>query len=137
MQASVIKMLEGKANDRNIIWIADVAGNIGKSRLATYLIKEKGAIELQGRIQDMAYLYEGEPIVVFDICRTQAENLKHLYSFAESLKNGRFVSTKYQSEQKVFDPPHVVFFANVHPEQGAWTDDRAVVLDSCNPDFNA
>lgn len=136
-QQKVLDWIEAnKGDDRKILWITDVAGNIGKSRLCTHLIKEHGAIELGGKVADMQYAYNSHPIVCFDISRTQAENIKHLYSMAEQLKNGRFLSTKYESEMKIFDSPAVIFFANVSFDSTAWTADRCKEMDSTNPDFN-
>lgn len=111
-------------NDREIFWVYDSKGGVGKSRLALHLQRDHGAIQLSGRIQDMAYAYNGERIVVFDVARTQAENMDHLYSFAEMLKNGFVFSTKYEPKRKLFKPPHVVFFSNSMPEAGKWSADR-------------
>lgn len=135
-QQRLLDMLEAPANDRAIVWVTDPPGKVGKSVLANYLLKEKGATILQGRLLDMAYIYQSEPIVVFDLSRTQAENCKHLYQFAEELKNGRVVSTKYEPEIKFFKPPHVVFFANFSYDRDAWSADRVVELDSNDPGFN-
>lgn len=135
-QAKILRLVvDCPADDRKIMWVTDVDGNIGKSRLASHLIMEHGAIELSGRVVDMGYAYNSEPIVIFDISRTQADNLNHLYSFAEQLKNGRFLSTKYESEMKLFKPPHVIFFSNSPHEEGKWSKDRIQVFDSSMSDF--
>lgn len=126
-QQHVIDWLHpANADDRHILWVYDAAGNRGKSRLAKHLVLEHGAILLEGRVQDMAYAYNKEPIVVIDITRAQLENMKHLYAFAEKLKSGMIFSTKYEPESKIFKPPHVVFFANVSWDRDLWTPDRVV-----------
>lgn len=135
-QQRLLDILEAPADDRAIIWVTDPPGKVGKSVLANYLLKEKGATILQGRLLDMAYIYQSEPIVVFDLSRTQAENCKHLYQFAEELKNGRVVSTKYEPEIKFFKPPHVVFFANFSYDRDAWSADRVREFDSNSPEFH-
>lgn len=135
-QKRVLDLLAVPATDREILWIVDTQGAKGKSRLARHLVLEHGAALLSGRVQDMAYMYNKERIAIFDITRTQAENLNHLYSFAESLKNGTVVSTKYESVTKVFDTPHVIFFANVMPSSEAWSADRYKVLDLSCPDMH-
>jgi len=43
-----------------------------------------------------------------DISRATAEHSDHLYSMAEALKDGNFVSTKYQTRSEVFPRPHVI-----------------------------
>jgi len=123
-QRDMIARLQEPANDRNIIWVVDPEGNKGKSRLVRNLIIEHKAVLLEGKLSDMCYTYNKEPIVCFDISRAAAEHSDHLYSMAEKLKNGVYLSTKYESRQKVFKPPHVVFFANMMPEESKWSRDR-------------
>ena len=137
-QQSIIDTVKGTPDDRKILWIWDTAGNMGKSRLSRHLVAEYGAIVLSGRVADMAYAYNDHPIAIFDISRTQAETVDHLYSFAEQLKNGILFSSKYDSGQKVFTPPHVIFFSNMDWPQGKFSEDRrnVVNLDS-RRDFDA
>lgn len=120
------------ADDRSIIWVTDVPGNSGKSTFARHIydggVPGKAGIGLEGKVADMAYVYGGHEIVVFDITRAQAEVSDHLYTFAEKLKNGYVLSTKYEVREKRFKPPHVVFFANKAAPAGVWSADRVVEL---------
>jgi len=125
-QAHVLSKLPELDNDRNIAWIYDSVGKVGKSRLCTHLCRNYGAIMLNGKKADMAYTYNGEPMVIFDVPRTETENMNHLYSFAESLKNGMIFSTKYESQQKFFKAPIVIFFANVMYDENCWSKDRVI-----------
>jgi len=135
-QSRVLSAISGPANDRTIIWVKDTVGNMGKSRLALYLQREKGAVQLKGRVADMAYMYNKERVVVIDVPRTYADSMDHLYAFAEELKNGVVISTKYESCRKMFDPPHVLFFANFCPASDKWSADRVVQFDLQNPDLH-
>lgn len=128
-QQKVIDMIEQAADDRTIIYVVDTVGNQGKSRLAKHLVRNHGAVMLSGRLQDMCYAYDSEPVVVFDVSRSAADNVQHLFSMAEHLKNGMLFSSKYESRQRVFDPPHVVFFSNQPPPPGAWSADRVRLVD--------
>lgn len=128
-QQSLINTLSAEADDRHILWVHDSVGNKGKSRLAKFLLAEKNAIILTGKKADMAYAYDKQPIVIFDISRSEADNMAHLYSMAENLKNGHLFSSKYNSVMKTFKPPHVVFFANMKPAEGAWSADRLKLID--------
>lgn len=128
-QNRVLGRLQARADDRTIIWVRDSQGGKGKSRLARHLVLEKGAVILSGRLEDMAYLYKREPIVIFDVSRAAQEHSDHLYTMAEKLKDGMMVSTKYQSEMKVFSPPHVIFFANIMPNEMKWSQDRVKLID--------
>ena len=128
-QTEVVEFLEMNPNNRTIYWVTDSKGGRGKSALCQWLMVEKGAIMLAGKIADMAFQYNNEGIVCFDITRAQAEVSEHLYSFAEKLKNGVLISTKYETKLKLFKPPHVIFFANRLPPAGVWSADRLVHFD--------
>ena len=75
------------------------------------------------------------PRVVFiDIPRTSKGHVS--YQGIEELKNGCCYSTKYESGMLLFEPPHVVVFANDPPQEGMFSADRLHVhellpLDEC------
>lgn len=124
-QAAVHKIASGKPHDRHIYWIEDGKGNTGKSRLTTWMCREMGAVELDGRQMDAAFSYTGQPIVIFDLARcVDTATLKDMYTVAEKLKNGQIYSSKYMSRLKVFHVPHVFFFSNSPPPIGVWSADR-------------
>jgi len=127
-QARLVQDLDSTPDDRHIMWFTDVPGAAGKSTFVRKYLSDhpSGAIVLHGKLADMAHAYNGERVVFFDVSRTQAEHMDHLYSFAESLKNGVFFSGKYEGGMKTFSPPHVVFFANQDPEMTKWSGDRVI-----------
>lgn len=128
-QKAMIEELQQEPHPRHIYWVYDQAGNSGKSRLLTHLVAEMGAIELGGREVDIAYGYNGEPIVCFDIPRpTQINAYSDAFICAERLKNGAIFSTKFMCKFKKFNPPHVVFFSNSPPPEGLWTKDRLQLI---------
>ena len=61
---------------------------------------------------------------MLDFSRTQVDKIN--YQVIEDLKNGRYFSTKYVSEMRVYKPPHVVCFANSEPNFVALSTDRWV-----------
>ena len=130
-QQQVITMLQEEANRRDVIWVVDTVGNMGKSMLAEYIVCNMNGLPLGGRNQDMAYLWDKEEhkIGIFDIPRVSAENTKHLFQFTEGLKNGMIVSTKYQVVVKKFKPAHVFFFSNEHPDKTWLSADRWKIID--------
>lgn len=128
-QRQIIDIVKGSAHDRKIHWVHDSQGHRGKSRLLTHLICNYNATELRGRIPDMAFQYNKEPIVVFDIPRTRSGTMDHIYEFSEQLKNGRIISTKYESCMKLFATPHVFIFSNSMPEMDKWSRDRYDIID--------
>lgn len=128
-QQHVLTILSQTPNDRSIHWVHDTDGGKGKSRLTRHLVMEHGAILLTGKTHDMTYAYSGQPIVVFDIARSSQEFTDHLYVMAENLKNGITFSGKYDKGQSIFKTPHVIFFSNSYPKDGAWSHDRLKLLD--------
>lgn len=128
-QQNLDDILKQPANDRSIVWIWDSIGNKGKSAYIRHcLSSDYDCIVLSGKISDMSFMYENQKIVFFDVPRTQVENLDHLMAFAEKLKDGVIVSTKYDSRMKTFQPPHVVFFANVCCPFEKWSRDRLIEI---------
>jgi hypothetical protein len=124
-QAAIVGICKGKAHPRHIYWVEDPRGAAGKSRLTTYLCREMGAIELDGRQMDAAFSYTGQKVVLFDLARAvETATLKDLYIVGEKLKNGQIYSSKYQSRMKVFEVPHVIYFSNSPPPVGVWSADR-------------
>lgn len=127
-QRWALQYLRRTPDNRHILWVTDPEGGEGKSTLVQYLITNapEEYILLQGKVADMAYAYNSQPVVFFDVPRTQLEHMDHLYNFAEQLKNGAIFSTKYESRLKTFRSPHVVFFANQPPVPGKWSADRVI-----------
>lgn len=130
-QAELEALLAAEPDNRTIRWYTDFVGGKGKSTFVAYYVTnpELDATMLSGKIADMAYTYNGERIVFFDVTRTMAEHMDHLYAFAESLKNGVLHSTKYVPVLKTFRPPHVVFFSNSGVMPGKWSADRLVEVE--------
>jgi hypothetical protein len=136
-QNALMDVVLEEANPRKIHWLWEATGNVGKSWMANYMGALHGATVLtSGKKVDLAYIYAQKPtkIVLFDLSRTteiSEDSRKHyldgIYSLAEDLKNGRIVSTKYESKTVFFQPPHVIFFANFEPDYTKWSEDRYFV----------
>jgi len=137
-QQALMDVCEEPACPRKIHWLWENRGNVGKSWMATYLGALHGATILTaGKKVDLTYIYAQKPsgIVVFDLSRTNEATeterkhyLDGIYSLAEDLKNGRLVSTKYESKTVFFEPPHVIFMANFEPDYTKWSADRYNVV---------
>ncbi len=96
-QQAIVKLEE--QNDREILWIYDFNGGKGKSWLGRYLEIMKGAFLIQlSKKEDIAYAYNHEELVIFDLTRSDKEFIN--YSLIESFKNGRLFSPKYESRIK-------------------------------------
>lgn len=128
-QQQMIDLVERPADRRTVHWVYDSVGGKGKSALATQLFDWNDALILHGKLENMTFLYDSQPIVIFDMARTQAECAKHLFQLAEMLKNGHLVSGKYVPTTKRFRPPHVIFMANFECPPGTFSADRLKVWD--------
>lgn len=124
-QARLVTLASDVPDDRSVFWFWDNVGNTGKSFMARYLVAFHGAVIFSnGKCADIAHAYNNEPIVIFDLARTQEEKLDAVYLCMENFKNGRIFSPKYDSRFKVFATPHVIVFANFGPDKSKLSADR-------------
>lgn len=129
-QRGLYNYLMSKPDDRTIVWICDPVGNAGKSRfMQMYLALQQDALCAPSSLneKDFALAFNNHRVVFFDITREKGlamKDIKDVWSIAENLKSGAMFSAKYNSTDKVFPPPHVVFFSNGWPEPGKWSVDR-------------
>lgn len=126
-QAECIHKLD-KQNDREVMWIVDPDGNHGK----TFLCKEMAlhhdaAVFGNAGKKDLAFAYDDQPIVAFNLTRTTTERVN--YEAMEALKDGLLFSAKYESETKVFTPPKMVVMSNNYPNYDSMSLDRWCVYE--------
>lgn len=123
-------LLEDEPDDRTITWIWNEKGNIGKSAFCKYMaVNHKATILTNGKTSDIAYLIPDNPkVVIFDLPRSSEDgyqnNNKFNYTAIEKIKDGMLMSSKYKSKMKMFNPPHVIVFANWPPDTTALSEDR-------------
>ncbi len=116
-QQSLLEMVKGPVDPRKFYWYHDYVGDTGKSYFARYLVAcHNATIFTHGKMADIAFAYALEPIVIFDLSRTCADKIDHIYSLIENFKNGIMFSSKYESGTRIFTPPHVIVFANFIPD---------------------
>lgn len=127
-QLKLEQQLLSEPKDREIFWIWDEKGNSGKTAFAKYLIiKHKACYFNNGKTSDIAFALPKNPkIVVFNFARSNKGRIN--YMVIEQLKDGICFSSKYESKTKIFNIPHVVCFANFHPEVEALSIDRWNIL---------
>nr|QXP07793.1 MAG: replication associated protein [Arizlama virus] len=123
-QRKLVKIIQGPVDSRKIYWFWEDIGNVGKSWMATYLLRNHQATVLStGKTADIAYLLDSPTIVVFDISR--AQGMEHVnFGVMEDIKNGRIFSPKYESIIKAFAVPHIIVFANEPCPHGKFSADR-------------
>lgn len=120
-QCELESELQSEPNDRTIIWYSDPKGGIGKTSLAKYLVVKYNALYVSGKATDVKFavsnlINKGKSpnIIIYAVPRTYETFVS--YDVLESMKDGIFFSSKYESGMCVFPTPHVVVFANFLPK---------------------
>lgn len=121
-QEELMKLFEVKANNRDVIWVYDRIGNIGKSTFTTHLYDTKpNTIFIDGvdkkdiinGIFNFKLEINHSSIVMLDIPRHAGNHV--CYSAIESIKNGLIFNQKYETGSRRFNSPHIIIFANEPP----------------------
>ncbi len=129
-QQEIVANVQKVPDDRTIHWYWEEEGGIGKTALVKYLVHHHDALVCDGRAVDMKYLivkyFEKKgyypDCIIFDITRSRYNRLS--YDGLESIKNGLFASTKYESSMVIMNSPHVLCFANAEPDMERLSIDR-------------
>lgn len=125
-QKEILEIIKKDPDDRKIYWYWDEDGNVGKSSFCKHLVLKYDAQYALGKKADIYHaINENVKILVIDIPRTCQEFTP--YEVIESIKNGLIFSGKYESKVKVFNPPHVIVFANFPPDKSKMSRDRWMV----------
>jgi len=121
---------------RSIYWYWEQEGNTGKSSFCKHIMI-KGVLDacyVYGSTKDIAHVLakrrelakhpsEMPGIILFDCPRTGRIN----YHGLEMIKNGLFMSGKYDSSTVEMNPPFIVVLANFPPQPGELSLDRLKV----------
>ncbi len=128
-QNEIIEMIQHVADNRSIYWYWSHTGNIGKSALAKHMLLKYGAILGGGKASDSYFAIkerikkkESVDVVLFSIPRSLGNKCD--YEALECVKDGMIFSSKYESGQCLFNPPHVIIFANHAPDLSMLSEDR-------------
>lgn len=127
-QKDIIEIIKHEPDDRSVYWYWSEEGNRGKSSFVKYLVVKHNAVPaISGKYADIVNLISKQNmnrcrLIVFDIPRNNGNSVS--YSAIESIKNGLLVNTKYETNFKVFNPPHVIVFSNKPPETEKLSSDR-------------
>ena len=131
-QKHLLDKIMEEPDERSVYWITDEIGNQGKTWFAKYLVHTKGAALFgNNKSADVKYAFKGERIAIFDLCRSTEDRVN--YEVIESIKNGIFFSSKYGSETKSYECPHVIVLSNFGPDKSKLSDDRWKIINLINP----
>jgi len=128
-QQDIMDIIKELPDDRKIHWFWEPNGNKGKTSLCKHICINHNAIVVSGKstdiycgIADVLEKKKEIDIVLFNIVRCKEQYIS--YEAIESIKDGMFFSGKYESGMKLFNPPHIICFANFRPNVDALSGDR-------------
>lgn len=120
-QQGIVDLIKTEPDDRSIHWYWESEGNIGKSALCKLMVHKHNAkycgagkeADILYHIMNSGIEKEDIGVVVYDIPRSHEGHVS--YAALERIKNGMVFSPKYESGQLLFNPPHIIIFANFPP----------------------
>lgn len=135
-QQLVMDIIAEEPDDRTIHWIYDNKGCAGKTTLAKHICLKRPneVLYISGKSADIKYgitqFLQNEKndmyVCFIDLTRS-IENFVS-YEGIESIKNGIFYNTKYESGMVIFNNPHVIVLANFEPDYSKLSLDRWNVI---------
>lgn len=114
-------------DERTVHWVYDPTGAIGKTWFARWARHNHGTMCITaGKAADLLYLVSKFKCraYIIDLARTITTPMEEIYQAIESVKNGYFISTKYETCIVEMDYPSVVVFSNRMPKIDALSTDR-------------
>ncbi|AIF71519.1 replication-associated protein [McMurdo Ice Shelf pond-associated circular DNA virus-8] len=133
-QQKLADYLKTEAGKREIIWLMDPLGKMGKTIFGKMMAYWRGALYLTwGDTKDVMNLVaksDKNNVYIFNLSRTKPKMMSSddLYTALEQIKDGAFINTKYETSQVLMKPPHVVVMANCMPEMAKLSKDRWNVI---------
>lgn len=124
-QKKLLKKLLELPDDRTIHWYWEPEGKIGKTQFARYVSFHHGALYLNGKKADILFNCANEmyaPIYILGLSRNCEGHVS--YDSLECLKDGIYMSGKYESKTILRPYSHIVVFANFPPEIDKLSKDR-------------
>lgn len=133
-QLQVIDIVKQKPNKRTIWWFWEEHGHVGKSDLCKWLYVHYDAMVVSGKSADIKHMITKQKrhpkLIVYDVPRRNIEFVN--YTTMEQIKNGLFMSGKYEGGMTFMRPPHIICFANEPPKKEEMSPDRWKIIELGN-----
>lgn len=128
-QQSIVNEVSLTPDDRTINWFWESIGCSGKTALCKYLVAKHDALYVSGKSTDIKFAVvkykETKKIYPTIILWNIPRCIEHIsYEAIESIKDGLFFSSKYESSMICMNSPHIYIFANEPPETTKLSRDR-------------
>lgn len=124
-QKKLLEKLLEVPDNRTINWYWEPNGKIGKTQFARYVSFYHGALYLNGKKADILFNCANEiyaPIYILGLSRNCEGHVS--YDSLECLKDGIYMSGKYESKTILRPYSHIVVFANFPPDIEKLSKDR-------------
>lgn len=130
-------------DDRKVIWICNIKGNVGKSKWQKWMSWKHGAervplgtaTQLKTSVADMP----ANTIYMIDLPRVRGsqESQHDLFSAIEEIKNGWVYAAMYGKPHELkMKPPHVIVFSNELPDMSCLSEDKWAIYNLPDRDSN-
>lgn len=131
-QKKIIEIIKEEPDDRTINWVWEPEGCKGKTALCKYILKNfpLSTYSCASKSADILSIAdEDKNIYLLNFTRSQ-ENFAP-WSALEQLKDGLISDSKLkkQSRNIIMDSPHIICFANWHPDVSKLSKDRFNIIE--------
>ncbi len=140
-QKKMLEKLREPPDFRTMHWVCDPKGNNGKTSFLKFLCWKENAVGLayahSADALNLVSKMPDRPIYAWNLTRSKPAQLSELdlYSAMESVKDGYFINTKYETKMVLMCRPHVVVFANHLPKFAQMSADRWKIWKIINGDL--
>jgi hypothetical protein len=129
-QQQLINEISNEPDDRTITWVYTLGGCFGKTSFSkhlfmwydVFLATHANAYHIGTTIVNR--MKEGREIKTVLINLSKSQDVSDVYQGLEMIKDGLITSKKFNGETIVFNPPHVIVFANLPPDTEKLSIDR-------------
>ena len=132
-QRDLLETVQGAPDNRTVYWLWETEGGKGQTWMSKYLTVVEDAMVLKSmKKSDMLQFLSKNKFsktCVFDLSRKyglpEEGSVKAVYEVAQALKDGWICSVEYEC---MFEPPHVIVFANFEPDRSKLSADMWNVI---------
>lgn len=117
--------------DRQVLWVYESKGCVGKSELSKWLMVHSKYIKLSSisSMNRVAFIINknSAPGIIFDMPRSnniEGDKMAISYGTLEQLKDGTLFSDRYEGLSSIIDVPRIVVFCNFPPDKDKLSLDR-------------
>lgn len=128
-EKDIINIITNKPDDRLLYWYWEPKGCAGKTTFAKYLSVYHNAIPLRGKTNDILHCAAEHPSQLYIFISPRTNEDYFPYEGLELVKDGYFMSGKYESKPITRPCPHVFIFANFPPNEHKMSPDKWKIVD--------